>query len=197
MQVSSKQTPCPCCGRVRTNHCRFNLDGSYPIVLCHDGVSSGPPPNLQIGETLDFAGIKWALVGKGKGHSGNSHEFRPHREREQWGDWTPSADLLQMQQARRSLAIHSIDRFFERFQQAWDVKDFHSLPMPALRQAFDLIYAVEQEGLALARSIQTIWREHPDLRDRHKSRFEAYLKNLRYQRQDVDDFRQHYLGEVI
>lgn len=197
MQVSSRKTPCPCCGRVRTNHCRFDLDGSYPIVLCHDGVSSGPPANLRVGQTLDFAGIKWALVGTGKGHSGNSHEFRPHREREPINHRPPSAEHLQMQQAKRSLAVHAIERFFERFQQVWDIKDFHSLPGPELQQAFALIYEVEQEGLTLARSIQSIWREHHDLRDRHRARFDEYVRNLKHQRKDADHFRSHYLGEVV
>ena len=102
-----------------------------------------------------------------------------------------------MQQARRSLAVNSIERFFERFQQAWDVPDFHSLPMPELREAFELILSVEQEGLTLARSIQAIWREHHDLRDRHKDRFEHYVKSLRHQADDVRHFRTHYLGEVL
>jgi hypothetical protein len=199
MHVSSKKTPCPSCGRSRTNHCRFDIDSTNPVVFCHQGVSSGPPAHLRIGQTIQFANVTWALVGIGKGHSGNSHEFRPHRDNPQFRSThrPPSAQDLQMVQARRSLAIHAIDRFFEKFQQVWNITDFHSLQPSELHQAFDLIYATEQEGLALARSIQTVWRENHDLRDRHKARFDSYIRNLKFQREDVDHFRQFYLGEVI
>ena len=152
---------------------------------------------LRIGDTITIQGRPWALVKTDAGYDGSAHCFRPHRDREPIGHRPPTADQLQMQQARRSLAVHSIERFFERFQQAWNVDDFHSLPMPELREAFDLILSVEQEGLALARSIQAIWREHHDLRDRHKARFEQYVKSLRYQADDVRHFKSHYLGEVL
>lgn len=79
MQASSRKTPCPCCGRTRTDHCRFDLNSDAPIVLCHNGVSSGPP-QLRIGDTTTFAGITWALIKTNAGHSGNSYEFRPHRQ---------------------------------------------------------------------------------------------------------------------
>ena len=193
MQVSSKKAPCPVCGRVKDPDCRFSDD----VILCHQGSHHGPPAHLRIGDTLTIQGQLWALTGTNAGYDGAAHCFRPHRERKQISHRPPSAEHLQMAQAKRSLAVHAIERFFERFQQAWDVMDFHSLPMPELREAFALIYEVEQEGLTLARSIQSIWREHHDLRDRHRARFDQYVRNLQYQRQDVDDFRQHYLGEVI
>ena len=193
MQVSSKATPCPCCGRTKDPDCRFDDD----LILCHNGSTSGPPSHLRIGDTITIQGRPWALVKTEAGYDNSAHCFRPHREQETRSHRPPSADQLQMQQARRSLAVHAIERFFERFQQAWDVPDFQSLPMPELWEAFDLILTVEQEGLTLARSIQTIWREHHDLWDRHKARFEQYVRNLRYQADDVRHFRQHYLGEVL
>ena len=193
MQVSSKTTPCPCCGRTKDPDCRF----SDELILCHNGSTSGPPAQLRIGETITIQGRPWALVKTDAGYDGAAHCFRPHREREPINHRPPSAEHLQMQQAKRSLAVHAIERFFERFQQAWDIKDFETLPAAELREAFALIYEVEQEGLTLSRSIQSIWREHHDLRDRHRARFDQYVKNLQYQRQDADHFRSHYLGEAI
>ena len=198
MQVSSKKSPCPCCGRTKDPDCRFSDD----LILCHCGSTSGPPQHLRLRDVIQIQGRPWQLMKINAGYDGAAHCFKPHQERERTHrqeSWhrPPSAEHMAMQQAHRSMAILGLEQFFEQFQQTWNIGDFHSLPAAQLQQSFGLIYAAEQKGLTLARSLQTIWREHPDLRDRHRDRFDSCIRNLKAQRQDVDHFRSHYLGEAI
>lgn len=83
MQRSSSRNPCPCCGRTKTSHCAWALNGSDDdLVLCHNGERFGPPPGLAIGDVLTIAGRSFALTAVGKGFAGSSHVFRPHQERQ-------------------------------------------------------------------------------------------------------------------
>ena len=192
MQVSSKKSPCPCCGRTKDPDCRFSDD----LILCHCGSTSGPPQHLRIRDVIQIHGRPWQLMKINAGYDGAAHCFKPHQARER--THRPlSANRQQMLEVQRSMAIHQLEKFFDQFQIAWSVGDFHSLPAAQLKQSFGLIYAAEQKGLTLARSLQTIWREHPDLRDCYRDRFETYVRNLKAQRQDVDHFRSHYLMEAI
>jgi hypothetical protein len=76
MQQSSKQTPCPACGRGVDGDCRF----SDQVVLCHVGRRFAPPQHLRIGDQISIHGRPWALVATGKGYDGAAHVFKPHRE---------------------------------------------------------------------------------------------------------------------
>ncbi len=80
MQRSSNRNPCPCCGRTKTSHCAWTLNGTEEdTILCHAGERWGPPPGLAIGDVIDIEGRQWALTATDKGFAGSSHVFRPHR----------------------------------------------------------------------------------------------------------------------
>lgn len=80
MQRSSNRNPCPCCGRTKTSHCAWTINGGdEDVVLCHAGERWGPPAGLKIGDLIDISGRPWALTAIDKGFAGSSHVFKPHR----------------------------------------------------------------------------------------------------------------------
>lgn len=80
MQRSSNRNPCPCCGRTKTSHCAWTINGSEDdTILCHLGERWGPPAGLAIGDVIDINGREWALTATDKGFANRSHVFRPHK----------------------------------------------------------------------------------------------------------------------
>ena len=193
MNKSGRNNPCPVCGRVKDADCRWSDD----VIFCHQGSSHGPDPSLVIGNTIDIDGIKWALVKTGSGYDNQAHVFRPHQEK----GVTPlrrvsdSRQELLTKQAKRSIASVSIERFFDAYRTAWDVKDFHILNAHQLKEAITAIEGAARIGRQLSRNVDQIWREHHDLRDLHKGAFDALLTNINAQVTDLAHFRTHYLGE--
>jgi hypothetical protein len=193
LAASCKRTPCPICGRTKDTDCRWD----DTVILCHQGATSGPPAHLKPGDTIDVAGQPWALIRRDGGHSGAACVFRPHRE-DSKSTQAPRSDAAELErQARHTVAVHAIERFLANAQAAWEVEDWFYRPPEDFRKDFELIYATEQEGLSLARSLPQIWRDHPDLRDRYRVKVEASVKFMGFQRADVDHFRRHDLVEVI
>jgi hypothetical protein len=78
---SGPRSPCPCCGRTKTSHCAWHLEGGADdTILCHDGQRFGPPPGLKIGDVTVLDGRAFALVATGRGFAAASHVFKPHSE---------------------------------------------------------------------------------------------------------------------
>lgn len=58
---SSKQNPCPICGRTKDGDCRISADGQQ--VICHYGSSHHPPEGLEPGDTHHGGdGQQWAFT---------------------------------------------------------------------------------------------------------------------------------------
>lgn len=193
MQQSAPNNPCPVCGRTKDGDCRWNDS----VILCHQGSSNGPPQHLRPGDVLSVNGADWALIRRNAGYSGQAALFRPHRAKDHQPAPTPAATAPQHQEARETVATAAIKQFLDHYRRCWNIPDFHSLPHDHLQEAFRLIYQTEAEGLALARTLQQVWREQPAVRDHYRHRFEHAIKSIRYQRSDVDHFRVHYLGECV
>jgi len=68
--------PCPVCNRSKDDDCSINKDGTF--VLCHHG-KTHHPPNLKLGETLQFIGINWAFCGYGSDAKGEFSKFTVHK----------------------------------------------------------------------------------------------------------------------
>ena len=64
--------PCPICNRSKDDDCSINKDGTF--VLCHHG-KTHYPPNLKLGETIQFIGINWAFCGYGSDAKGEFSKF--------------------------------------------------------------------------------------------------------------------------
>ena len=193
MQRSGRNNPCPSCGRVSDGDCAWSDD----VIFCHAGSNHGPDPSLKIGDTVFIDGKPWALVKTGAGYSGAAHVFKPHQDRDWKADKGVNRREILDNRAKRSLAALSIERFFNACLNSWQIKDFHSLNAYQLQQAIETIEGAHEMGIELSRSVQTIWRQHHDLRDLHKDRFNAYIKQIKTERDDLNHFRKHYLGEVI
>ena len=193
MRSSGRNTPCPSCGRTKDGDCRFNEE----VILCHAGESCGPDQALRIGEVVNIEGHSWALVKTGAGHSGSAHVFKPHQPKRKKAPRATRTGPQQEQQAKAEVASIAMERFFDEFDLAWNVMDFHSLSPKELKECIDAIETAHQTGQELSGLIQSIWRENHDLRILHRDRFNACIRNLGYQVEDLRHFRNHYLGEII
>ena len=140
-------------------------------------------PNLKISDVIDIDGKPWALVRTGSGYDNQAHVFRPHQEKSAAAlrRVPDSRQELLTRQAKRSIARVSLERFFDAYRAAWDVNDLHTLNTHQLNEAIKVIEGAARIGRDISRSVDSIWREHHDLRDLHKGAFEACLKSINAQ----------------
>ena len=185
MQTSGPKSPCKICGRTKDGDCR----SSSGLILCHTGT------DLRPGDTIDIDGQLWAFIRGNGGFSGMAAVFRPHRDRAPL-DQRSAAKHDAQAKARHAVATFSITRFYEAFQAAWDVPDFHSLATDELAAATRTIELANEIGCDLAANLQRLWRDAPELKDLHRERINGYLKSLKHQVNDLRHFRSYYLGEA-
>jgi len=188
MQKSGRNNPCPSCGRQSDGDCRWSTD----VIFCHQGSSHGPDQSLAVGDTVVINGAVWALVKRNGGFDGAADVLKPHRE-QNLSRSVRRVSLLN-RRAKRSIAALALERFFDAFTKAWNVRDFHTLPPDQLETAFAAISHAATIGNELAITVDSIWREHHDLRDIHKERFNSCLNATKLMVADSAHFRQHYLG---
>ena len=188
MKRSSRKQPCPFCGRTHDSDCAWTED----VAFCHSG------SDLSIGQTIDVDGQQWALVKLNAGFSGHAAVFKPHQE---LCRSTPTKQINHQQilthQAKRSISALALERFFNAFDAAWNIRDLHSLNQNELIDAIAVIGKAHHNSIEMKATAQTIWREHKDLSDLYRDRFEACVLNLKYQINDLNHFRSFYLGEVV
>ena len=184
MQTSGPRSLCPVCQRTKDADCRWTHD----VILCHAGSDDRP------GTVITIDGQPWYLSRVNGGSDGAAAVFKPHKE----GQREPSGHLRQdiYRQAKAAVARFSIEHFLDRFEQCWDVPDFHSLAPSDLRAAFGLIDDTLQIGTKLASALSPLYRQDEHLREHYRWRIEAAIKSLRHQQRDAADFRRIYLGEV-
>lgn len=71
MNHSSKNNPCPVCGRNTDDKCRW----SDEFILCYDGDSFAPPAHLSVGDKIKIKSETYALCSVLSGFAGSSHCF--------------------------------------------------------------------------------------------------------------------------
>ena len=191
MKRSGRNNPCPSCGRTSDADCRWTDD----VIFCHCGSSHGPDQSLRVGETVFIDNRKWALVKRDGGFDGAAFVFKPHKERDAVVDRGVNRQQLLTKQAKRSIASVSLERFFDAYRAAWDVKDLHSLNAYQLSEGIKCIENAARIGRDLSLNVDKIWREHHDLRDLHKGAFEACLSSINAQVADLAHHRVHFLNE--
>lgn len=187
MKRSSRKQPCPVCGRTHDADCAWSDD----VIFCHSG------SDLSIGQTIDVDGQPWALVKLNAGFSGQAAVFKPHTERSGFSGNGANHEQILTRQAKRSISALALERFFNAFNTAWNVKDFHSLTQNELIDGIAAIDKAHRNSIEMKATAQTIWREHQDLSDLYRDRFEACVLSLKYQVNDLNHFRSFYLGEVV
>ena len=105
--------------------------------------------------------------------------FKPHTVNATSGQPHPQPVLRFSSTPLLGSALTSIP-----FQAAWD----------QLKDAFAAIDDAQTKAAALAPHLQTIWREHPDLKQLHRLRVEDNLKAIAYMADDVRRFKEQDLG---
>ena len=188
MKRSGRKQPCPICQRVKDSDCAWADD----VIFCHSG------SDLSIGQTIDVDGQPWALVKLNAGFSGQAAVFKPHEERQ--GSHVAAGvnrEQILTRQAKRSISALALERFFAAFDQAWAVADFHSLTHKELTDGIAAITKAHRISIEMGSTAQSIWREHKDLSDLYRDRFEACVLSLKHQINDLNHFRSFYLGEAV
>ena len=191
MHRSGPKSPCPACGRTKDTDCAW----AHDIIFCHQGSTNGVG-NLKIGDVIKADGTEWALTSRKGGFDGAAAVFRPHRPRPRFQASTHPREAVR-KQADVAAARVALNGFYDAFQRAWDVPDFHTLTPDQLREATTLITAAHERGVLLGGMVQQLWREAPEMAERHRDRFEGYRRSIQAQLNDLQHFRSYYLGEVI
>ena len=191
MKASGRNNPCPVCSRVKDADCRW----SDEVILCHTGTDLNP------GNTITINGVEWAFIHHNGGFSGSAAVFKPHRERsrEEWkrGLQRPTPNTpqeLAALQISSSQWSNVLDHFFAAFDAAWNVPDFYSSKPDELKASFAAINDAQAKAVGLSRHLQSIWHEHPDLKQRHKLRVDHCMKCIAHMAEDARQFQQNELG---
>jgi len=191
MKSSGRNSPCPACGRVKDADCRWD----DTKILCHTGT------DLKPGQTIEVDGKRWAFIHHKGGYSGCAAVFKPdgYQGNTEWKRGlqrpTPNTpqELAALQTSRHQWS-EVFDQFFAAFDAAWDVPDFYSAKPDELKAAFDSINDAQAKAVGLSRHLQTIWREHPDLKHCHQLRVDHCLKSIAHMAEDARQFQQFELG---
>ena len=178
------------CGRSKDGDCRFDDD----VIFCHQGSSSGPPANLQIGDVLIRQGREWALVKTNAGFDGAAFVFKPHRPLKKRKLYSSLHRVNTAVKKRHLINAQKklIEGFIKLSQAALDVLDFESAPPDELKESFALIEKAYFQG----KEIREIVGFCPELKN-WISLIDKANKQLLYQYKDQLSFRQNYLGEEL
>ena len=192
---SGRNRPCPICGRRKDNKCTWGSD----FVHCYVGDSHHPPAHLTIGDTLDAAGITWALVAKDGGWSRSHWVFRPHRP------INPGQQPTQQQQPKRTgdrRLAHKINRLSKGIHLAiTDATDalaisetkLHLMTAGELGVFFKLI---DDQPRSLRLMIQALREDELDW-SRQIRELEGLLVAVLHHQSMVKRFRRDCLGEEV
>ena len=187
MKSSSRNQPCPVCGRTKDADCRW----SDEVILCHSGTDLTP------GDTININGAQWALIRNNGGFSGQAAVFKPHRELEQRTSHnnTPSSpkDLLS-RQTKRHIWADILEQFHAAFDEAWEIPDLYTCTPNQFQNTCTVVADAQTKAAAIRPHLQTIWREHHDLAQLHRLRVESQLKTIAYIAEDLRQFQQNELG---
>jgi hypothetical protein len=188
MNSSSRSNPCPCCGRTKTSHCRWD----DARIFCYQGVSHQPPANLARGETLTLGdGTTYFFAGYNKGFAGNSALFCLH---------DPSNDRFtrpvtpQAQRRQTARNLSSLEELRLQLEQAQIVTShalaaphYHSLTPDEIRGWMQVIQDAFKRLIAIKPQVMRLRHLDPNLKEVFKS-ITGQIKELAYQKADFETF---------
>ena len=152
-----------------------------PLPLCCTG--SGVASCCEVVAARSFAGSAAA--------------FKPHRQRDKGVHKTHTPNTAQellSRQTKRHQWSEVLNQFFDAFNIAWESPDFYNATPEQLHSAFAAISDAQNKAAALAPHLQSIWREHHDLKQLHRLRINDCLKSIAYMVRDAEDFERLDLG---
>lgn len=193
MKASSNRTPCPSCGRKKTNHCRW--DDSR--IFCHQGVSHHPPADLRRGEVVTMDGVKYFFAGYNKGYAGNSALFCLHDPRNDYNSRPVSLADRRRQTAQN---LGELEQLREDLHQAHIVAshaiaapDYHQLLPDEIRGWLDVIDDALKRLLELRPRVMKLRHMDGNLKVVLDS-LSDQIKQISYQQRD---FKQFWHGELL
>ena len=192
---SGRHRPCPICGRRKDHKCTWGSD----FISCYPGTTHNPPEHLKVGDTIEAAGITWALIRKDRGWSGRHWIFKPHRP------INPGQQPQQQHQARRPVdrrQAHKVNRLSKglavAIADAIDAlavseTELHLLTAPELKARFELVH---DQPRSLRLMIQALREDDLDW-GRQIRELEGLLVAVLHHQSMVKRFRRDCLAEDI
>ena len=176
---SSRQTPCPVCGRDHDGSCRIGADG---LILCWRGTSHAPPtwaqrPGKDHGLGAD--GQDWAFLGDARGWG----QFRLHKEKE--GQHLPRAQRRKIERSEAQIVAGKIPVLLPLIEQALAVPPFEQLLDSEFRQAHQLIRLALVEAAGMLPRLAAVAKGDAAL-ERFLCWLQGKHRELQYQAADAD-----------
>ena len=171
---SGRKNPCAC-GRVKDGDCTFN----DTTLFCH---------NSPLSDQFRWRGQTWFLHRTNCGHTGACNLYKPWPPADQRHSHRPTAKHHVSTRWRRLLS-----QFIAEWREAMACPEFELCSADELRHYFKAIYRAEHHGDQLLPLLVDAARHNAQYR-RFVIAVQHKLKNLRYQRRDVDSFRKNDLG---
>ena len=189
MQHSGPNNPCPSCGRVKGDYCRWDLDAGK--ILCYVGQSCGPEAGLKLGELTTIAGEQWALAMTDCGFAGNSSLFVRHDASASPGAKPRTATQLQRQTVALMLQQDAFERDAELAGMALNhvrnLPEFHFIPPAEIRQAIAMTQDAHVLFTNLLVQCRRLRRLSPDI-GQVAEQLQSGLREVMYQRKDLCSF---------
>lgn len=185
---SSRQNPCPVCGRDSDDKCRRQPD----LISCYRGERFHPPAGLKLGQVLNIEGRRWAVVALDGGFAGNSVILRPHVDRL---DFKP----IQRQQRQRQVAVLApvLRDLFAKVRSyvhaSLAVLDLEHSTAEQFRRDQQLLVATRRHLQEMREPLVLASREDPSLGRLIKA-VDLWLRLVTYQAADFESFDRWMLG---
>ena len=87
----------------------------------------------------------------------------------------------------------ALEQFCAAFDAAWAQPDLYTSSPDQLRNAYAVITNADRSRVTLLQPAKDL-ADHPDLKHLHQLRVEENIKNIKYQRHDIESFYRNELG---
>jgi hypothetical protein len=185
---SSRQTPCPLCGRDTDDKCRRSAD----LISCFWGERFSPPVGLRVGQVVNIEGCRWAVLNVTGGFAGSSVILRPHVGR---ADFKPAARRRQKREA--AAVAPALRELFGKVRcyvhAALAVGEFQGATTEQLRRDQELLAATIRHLQELRGPLVLARREDPGM-GRLVAAVDHWLRLISYQAADLAAFDRRALG---
>jgi len=188
MKSSGRRNPCPVCGRDKDDKCRWNDE----LILCWQGDTFSPPPNLRKGETLEVPGRGlMAVLGVDAGVGGSSLLLGPHDGSQRPLVWREKPEEVARWEEAAYPVVGKLRRKLFLLQHLPDFDVLKTKEIQGMKLAISLCYAYIAE---IEKFTEGVPLRHPKVRQMRKLLLDS-RRQLTYVSHSLNCFTKNELGE--